>query len=162
MIAAGLASAERFLLPRTLAEGCLQAIRDNGRRGDELFIALTAVVEQHHRVVRFRRGVVPRQTAHTTPDGLLVTIEGSAIFELNRDCYEHGELLAGQIHGHPRRAYHSGADDQLALIRLPGGLSIVVPNFASGPLAVSRWSVHRLGEDGTWAPAGPRMTLELT
>jgi hypothetical protein len=162
MSAVALAAAERFLMPRALAEGCQQAIRENGRRGDELFVALTAVVEPEHRLVRFRRGVVPRQTAHTTPQGLLVTIEGSAIFELNRDCFEHGELLAGQIHGHPQRAYHSGADDQMALIRLPGGLSIVVPNFAAGPLDPARWSVHRLGEDGDWAPAAPRTTLELT
>ncbi|MCW3033121.1 MAG: hypothetical protein JWM60_1466 [Solirubrobacterales bacterium] len=151
----------RFLLERVLAEQCLGALRDRGRRGAEMFIALTAAVEDPG-VVRFRRALVPRQTCHATPKGLLVTIEGDALFELNRDCYEHGELLAGQIHAHPDRAYHSGADDALALLRLPGALSIVVPNFAAGPLAPARWSVHRLGADGTWCPIPPTTRLELT
>jgi hypothetical protein len=151
---------ERFLLPRWLAEDCLAALRDRGRRGAELFIALTAVVEAGS-VVRFRRGVIPRQTCHATPDGLLVTIAGDALFELNRDCYAHGEVLAGQIHAHPDRAYHSGADDALALLKLPGALSIVVPRFAAGALATAAWSVHRLGADGAWhrLPAGTRLEL---
>ncbi len=160
MSAASLASARRFLLPLSLAEGCLDAIRSKGRRGDELFVALSAIIDEQGAVV-FSRGVIPRQTAHTTPEGLLVTIDGEAIFNLNRDCYEHGELLAGQIHGHPGRAYHSGADDTLALVRLPGGLSIVVPDFAAGRADPRRWSVHRLSGDGEWAPVGSSATLEL-
>jgi hypothetical protein len=78
---------ERFLLPSRLAEECLSALRERGRRGAELFIALTAVVEAEGAAVRFRRGVIPRQTCHATREGLLVTIEGNALFELNRDCY---------------------------------------------------------------------------
>ena len=156
-----LAGQERFLLPRTLAEDCLAALRERGRRSAELFIALTAVVEVGG-AVRFRRAVIPRQTCHATPRGLLVTIEGDALFELNRDCYAHGELLAGQIHAHPDRAFHSGADDALALLKLPGALSIVVPNFAAGALAPARWSVHRLGADGTWGPLPHTTRLELT
>jgi hypothetical protein len=162
MSAPALISAQCFLLPRGLAEECLDAIRRNGRRDAELFIALTAVIDDESATVHFRRGLIPRQTAHTTPQGLLVTIEGEAIFELNRDCYEHGEVLAGQIHGHPGRAYHSGADDELAIVRLPGGLSIVVPDFASGQLSPGRWSVHQLGASGAWSAPRPGVKVELT
>ena len=158
MSAAGLLEAERFLLPRSLAVDSLTAISRKGRRDEELFIALAGVIEGG--AVHIRRGVLPRQTAHKTRDGLLVTIDGAAIFELNRDCYEHGDILVAQIHGHPGRAYHSGADDKLAMVRLPGGLSIVVPNFGAGAPSAGRWSVNRLRRDGIWAPA-PNV-LELT
>lgn len=150
----------RFLLPRALVEDCLAALRERGRRGAELFIALTAVVDPRG-AVSFRRALIPRQTCHATRKGLLVTIDGDALFELNRDCYAYGELLAGQIHAHPDAAYHSGADDALALLKLPGALSIVVPDFAAGALAPRRWSVHRLAADGTWGPLSPDTRLEL-
>jgi hypothetical protein len=111
--------------------------------------------------VHFRRALIPRQTCHHTPDGLLVTVSGDAIFELNRDCFEAGELLAGQIHAHPGAAYHSGADDELALVRLPGGLSIVVPDFARAPLRPRSWSVYRLGRDGSWRQKSWRERLTV-
>jgi hypothetical protein len=90
-----------------------------------------------------------------------VTIDSEALFALNRDCYESGELLAGQIHAHPGSAYHSRADDLLALVRLPGGLSIVVPRFGHGRLAPRRWSVHRLDDAGAWRrlPRGTKLEV---
>lgn len=153
--------ARRFELPRDLAEGCYVALREGGAEGDELFIALTATVDDAEDVVSFRRALIPDQVCHHTPDGLLVTIPGEAIFALNRDCYERGELLAGQIHTHPGQAYHSGADDALALVRLPGSLSIVVPEFARGPLRRRRWSVYRLDADGIWQPLPRKIELVL-
>jgi hypothetical protein len=161
MTAALLATARRYVLPRPLADEILTAIRAHGSQGAELFVALTATVEQGA-TVHFRRALVPAQTAHTLPEGLLVTIDSEALFALNRDCYENGELLAGQIHAHPDRAYHSRADDLLALVRLPGGLSIVVPHFGRGRLAPRRWSVNRLGDDGAWRRLPRRAKLELT
>jgi hypothetical protein len=146
-----LLSAQRFEMPRDLAEGCYTALRERGHEGDELFIALSAVRENDG-VVNFKRGLLPSQECLHTPSGLLVIIPGDAIFALNRDCYDHGELLAAQIHAHPGSAYHSDADDALALVRLPGSLSIVVPDFARGPLRRRRWSVHRRNLDGSWSP----------
>lgn len=157
-----LTSARRFLFPRILAEECNEALRAQGERGAELFIALSATLDEDARAVHFHRALIPEQTCHLTEHGLLVTIEGEALFKLNRDCYLAGELLAGQIHAHPGRAYHSGADDELALIRLAGGLSIVVPHFANGPLRPRRWSVHQRREDGSWRRRPRRVKLRLT
>lgn len=136
-------------------------MRSHGQEGAELFIALTATADDEDRSISFRRALVPEQTCYQTPDGLIVKIDGEAIFALNRDVYAHGEILAGQIHAHPDQAYHSLADDALALIRLPGGLSIVVPHFASGPLRPRRWSVHQLRRNGAWARKPRRVKLEL-
>jgi hypothetical protein len=153
-----LAEAGRYLLPREIAGRCLDALQRMGSEGDELFIALSAKIDEDG-AVHFRRALVPEQHCHHTPEGLLVTIAGEAIYALSRDCYEQGELLAGQIHAHPGRAYHSGADDALALLRLPGALSIVVPDFAAGPMRPSRWSVHRRDEKCHWRPLPRRMEL---
>jgi hypothetical protein len=160
--ASPLIGARRFHMPRTLAEECLNIMRIHGRKGAEIFVAITATVIDNGRTVNFRRALVPEQTCYSSPEGLLVKIDGEAIFALNRECFEAGELLAGQIHAHPDRAYHSEADDELALIRLPGGLSIVVPRFAAGPLRPRRWSVNQLGEDGMWRRRPRRVKLKMT
>jgi hypothetical protein len=140
----------------------VEAMRSHGDEGAEIFLALSATVAEDGKTVVFRRVLVPEQTCYSGPEGLLVKIEGEAIFDLNRSCYERDEILAGQMHAHPNHAYHSPADDQLALIRLPGGLSIVVPHFASGPLRPRRWSVNQLGEDGVWRPRRRRVKLKVT
>jgi hypothetical protein len=40
-----------------------------------------------------------------------------------------GELVVAQMHTHPSEAFHSRADDELAIIKHIGAISIVVPNF---------------------------------
>jgi hypothetical protein len=137
-------------------------MKARGAEGAELFLALSASVSEDGKTVSFRRAYVPEQTCYSGPDGLLVKIDGDAIFELNRSCFERDEILAGQIHAHPTNAYHSPADDQLALIKLPGGLSIVVPHFASGRLRPRGWSVNQLGEDGVWRRRRWRVRLAIT
>jgi hypothetical protein len=146
-----LAAATRFVLPQDLAEECHAALRARGEEGSELFIALAAKPEGR-RTIRFARALVPAQRCHHSEHGLLVTVESEAIFELTRSCFEAGEILAGQIHAHPAEAYHSGADDELALVQLPGGLSVVVPDFARGPVLARNWSIYRRRSDGAWRP----------
>jgi hypothetical protein len=38
--------------------------------------------------------------------------------------------VLAQVHTHPREAFHSQADDQWAIVRHLGALSLVLPNFA--------------------------------
>jgi proteasome lid subunit RPN8/RPN11 len=155
-----LLAARRFVLPHPLATMCMDAIIERGNEGAELFVALAATVGDDGATVQFRRGVIPRQTAYTTADGLLVKIDGEALYELNRDCREHGDIVAGQLHSHPERAYHSAADDELAIVQLPGGLSIVVPHFGRGGVdAADTWSVHQLTPDGEWDRPGDGVEL---
>lgn len=157
-----LSSIRRYQLPRALAEDCLAAIRHQGDRNAELFLALTAVPPKTgNDALEFQRAIAPSQICHRTAEGLLVTIDGEALFELNRACHRAGEIIAGQVHGHPTDAYHSGADDLLAMTRLPGALSIVVPDFGRGSPSTKRWSVHRLNGDGIWRPLRRPYRLEL-
>ncbi len=39
--------------------------------------------------------------------------------------------IVAQVHSHPRKAFHSIADDRWAILRHAGAISIVVPYFAS-------------------------------
>jgi hypothetical protein len=103
----------------------------------------TAHITGHH---------VPEQTAHKTDEGLLVTVDGDALFQLNRDLYKRGEVLCGQVHSHPTDAYHSDTDDHFALVTLLGALSVVVPDFVvGGRKAMDRWAWYRLIGAGKWA-----------
>jgi hypothetical protein len=150
-----------FVLPVPIVEAALDAIRAAARTHDEAFVALTGVADGT--TFAFRRAVVPRQTAHKTRHGLLVTMDGDSLFELNRDCDRHGDVLAGQIHGHPDTAYHSAADDELALVGILGGLSIVVPQFArQGLEGVSRWACYQRRPGGRWSglPASVNVMLQ--
>jgi hypothetical protein len=150
----------QFLIPRAVAEASLEVIHDAARHKDEAFVAWAGVVEGE--ALRFRRAIVPRQTAHKTPQGLLVTIDGQSLFDLGRKCHAHGELLAGQIHGHPDSAYHSHADDDLAIVTIAGGISIVVPDFAAGGLGgVGGWACFQLQADGTWEPVPTEVSVHV-
>ena len=46
--------------------------------------------------------------------------------ELRRDRL----MVAAQVHTHPRKAFHSWADDTWAIVRHAGALSLVLPYFA--------------------------------
>jgi hypothetical protein len=99
----------------------------------------------------FTCAVWPTQTASSGPDGLLVVVEGDALFALNKHLYERGALLAGQVHTHPGSAYHSSTDDDFPLVTLVGGLSLVIPDFARGGLADwESWAFYRLEALGQW------------
>ncbi len=128
----------------------LEFLAERGRQGHEGFVVWGARHLDPH-TLRFTSCYVPEQTAHQTPDGLLVVVEGEALFRMNRAFYERGELAAGQVHTHPTDAYHSGTDDHFPLVTLRGAVSLVVPDFAKAGLeGMPRWAWYRLRGLGHW------------
>ena len=78
-----------------------------------------------------------------------------------RLAYSREQLLV-QLHTHPGEAFHSLADDRLALPRHTGALSIVVPNFAdewTGDLEEISINYHLGG--GAWTELGPEVVSAL-
>jgi hypothetical protein len=151
----------RFVIPVAIVHESLATMGAAATNGDEAFVVWSGKATGD--TFTFSRAIVPPQNAHKTPHGLLVTVDGEALYELNRDCHRRGELLAGQIHAHPTEAYHSPADDDLAIVAVPGGLSIVVPDFArDGLKTVARWACFRLGADGRWSPLTSDVSVEIT
>lgn len=63
-------------------------------------------------------------------------------------------MVAAQVHSHPKEAFHSRADDQWAIIRHRGALSLVVPYFASETFAsnfLDHTKVFQFSDNAKWA-----------
>lgn len=146
-----LAKVTQYVIEADVLAETLDALREAGREGDELFVAWGGRVEDEGACVCITSALVPKQRCIHGPDGVGVIIDGDALFALNTTLYERGEMLVAQAHAHPTNAYHSGADDELAFATFPGALSLVVPDFArAGARARARWRWYRLEADHAW------------
>ncbi len=151
-MASPLAEIRTFRIPREVLAETVAVLRDAGRQGHEAFVVWGGIVSEGQSAVTFTTVIAPAQTAHKTRDGLLVTVDGDALFDINRSLYERVEILAGQVHSHPTEAFHSGTDDHYPLVTLVGALSVVVPDFAAhAPYDLRRWAWYRLIATGAWA-----------
>ena len=62
-------------------------------------------------------------------------------------------LIAAQVHSHPEEAFHSQADDNWAILRHLGALSIVVPYFANQTSVgnfLRQVAIFRLNDANQW------------
>jgi hypothetical protein len=55
-----------------------------------------------------------------------------------------------QVHTHPTVAFHSPIDDEHPIIRSPGFLSLVIPDFAFGPVGFDGAYLTEIQPDGRW------------
>ncbi len=158
-----LSSVSELQIPNLVLKPTLDFLGQKGTQGHEGFVVWGG---RHldDLTLQFTSCYVPDQTAHKTSDGLLVVVEGDALFRMNRAFYERGEIAAGQVHTHPTAAYHSSTDDHYPLVTLRGALSLVIPDFAQdGRAGMERWAWYRLRNHGQWDPAtdsGTRIVVE--
>ncbi len=156
----GLSDVRRFVIPAEIVKPTLQILEDAGSQGQEAFVLWGG--QQVGDLLRFSTAIRPRQMARATKDGLLVTVDGQALFEVNKTLYERGEVLAAQVHSHPSRAFHSSTDDHYPLVTLVGALSLVIPDFARfGRGDNARWAWYRLEDLGRWTKVEPDGLIEL-
>lgn len=113
-------------------------------------VALFAGREEGDETFIVEKTIIPKQRAYNEDYGLLYTIGGDELHRINVSLYNNKMTLIAQIHSHPGRAYHSETDDAYPVISTSGGISIVVPNFAYGQIAIDTWAVYRLSVDNTW------------
>jgi hypothetical protein len=146
-----LQSIRHFHIPQHLVDETGRALRRAGQDGYELFVLWTGVVSGDTFDVCTCH--VPRQTSRKTRRGLLVRVDGQALHELNVWLYEHGQVLAAQVHAHPTDAYHSDTDDEFPIVTSLGGLSLVVADFARDGVLTSQSAAYRLSCHG-WQPVG--------
>lgn len=157
-----LAATTRFVVPGDVLAQTLAVLQGAGRYGNEAFVNWGGLVRDDGATLQIVSAVVPDQRAHQTPDGLLVTVDGQSLFEVNRALYKRGEVLAAQVHSHPDGAYHSSTDDCFSLVTLTGALSVVVPRFGTDGLNGCRgWAWYRLTGLGQWALLGPEDKVEI-
>jgi hypothetical protein len=67
-----------------------------------------------------------------------------------RDLAGTGRAILVQVHSHPNRAWHSPVDDERALPRRIGSLSLVIPDQARRRDLLDGAAVYKLSSDGRW------------
>jgi hypothetical protein len=78
------------------------------------------------------------------------------------DVSRDGEFILVQLHTHPREAFHSVADDTMAITKHTGAISIVVPNFGMQWTGNFRdTSVHRHLGASRWRQLVPAEVQSL-
>jgi len=65
------------------------------------------------------------------------------------------ETVRVQIHTHPHWAGHSRIDDAYVLVPAAGFLSLVVPDFALGPVGLNATHLVEMTADGDWVERDP-------
>jgi hypothetical protein len=94
--------------------------------------------------------LIPRQRATRTSEGVCASVDADEMYRINAELFKAELRLIAQIHSHPTDAYHSDTDDENALVRTVGCLSLVVPDFAMRPFSLADTAVYRLDRTGTW------------
>lgn len=67
-----------------------------------------------------------------------------------------------QVHTHPGEAFHSPTDDDFPIIHTTGFLSLVIPNFALGPIGFKDAFLTEIQEGGRWREVAISERLVLT
>ena len=127
-------------------------LRKFGRQGYEGLALWLGVISGTAAIVK--EVLEPPQTPIRGEEGVGFLVSGDTLFALNRYLHGSGLRLIAQVHSHPSNAYHSEADDCLAVATKDGSFSIVVPDFAAGPAELSRWAIYQLSA-GCWLEVLP-------
>jgi hypothetical protein len=92
---------------------------------------------------------------------VIVEVDDTWINRLWLDLADHGLGVRVQIHTHGEEAGHSEIDDAFPLIHEAGFLSLVLPDFALGPVGFERAYLTEIQSDGSWSqvPVGSRFTV---
>jgi proteasome lid subunit RPN8/RPN11 len=141
-------------LEKGVLEQAFEHLRRCGAGRRECVVYVTGPVAEPNVV----DGVVhPRHTA--SPGGY--DLDSEAIAQLWRDLVTEQRSVRVQIHTHPGPAFHSSRDDALALVHTPGFLSLVIPNFALGPVGFDGAFLAERADDGHWVMALIETRLEI-
>ena len=90
-------------------------------------------------------------------------IPARSMTALMRHLRETDTYLAAQVHSHPFAAFHSEADDEWAIVRHRGALSLVVPHFAARTTPdtfIADIAGFCLDPDNRWIELPPKQLAE--
>lgn len=132
-----------YRIPRRMVDQTFATFRSCGdnQRECQLYwlspwdnpIALTAIAHPRHWSSRY---------------GL--SIESKWIDQFWNDLANQGLGVRMQVHTHPSDAFHSQTDDTYPLLFDVGFLSLVIPDFAMGPVGFHNAYLTEIQSDGSW------------
>lgn len=79
-----------------------------------------------------------------------LAIEDKWISHFWNDLADRRMSVRFQVHTHPGEAFHSETDDAFPLMVHAGFLSLVIPDFAMGPVGFGSAYLTEIQPDGTW------------
>lgn len=85
-------------------------------------------------------------------------LDDEFISRLWLDLRAQGLGVRVQVHTHPEEAFHSRTDDRWPLVHTAGFLSLVIPDFAHGPVGFDNAYLACIEADGSW---GERRASEV-
>ena len=137
-------------------------LRGPGERGFEALVVWAGRwLDAEAGVFIVAAALMPPQSGIRTDDGVAVTVDADALFDLNASLNSHELRLVAQLHTHPGEAYHSETDDRFAVVTARGGISIVVPDFAARPIEIGSCAVYRLQAGGSWIELTTKESVSL-
>jgi hypothetical protein len=148
-----------FSVPSAIVAETEKQLRRAGRRGLELFVLWSGIVQGEEFSVRTAH--IPRQTSYRLDSGLMVRVDGDALHKLNAWLYEHQEILAIQVHAHPTEAFHSDTDDAYPIVTAEGSISIVAAYFCRRGLLSDTTAAYRLDAYGWHQIEAPLAVLRV-
>lgn len=77
------------------------------------------------------------------------------------DLARTGRGIRVQVHTHPHEAFHSRIDDDYPIIHSVGFLSLVIPDFAYGPVGFDRAYLAEIDPEGCWCEVKTSSRLEV-
>jgi hypothetical protein len=134
--------------PRGIVETSLASLRKAGAKEQEGIILWLAGRANPQLIVE---AYVPQHVAEI--DRFWISCE--AMIGMLNHLRTTRKSVAAQVHSHPNLAFHSWADDEYAIPRHAGALSIVVPFFGTRTTVVDfqqSSAFFALSPEGKWQP----------
>lgn len=144
----GLMHIAEVQLPIELVDEVYDQLIETGKDGYER-LALFAGDERDNSVL-VTNVLFPQQYLRKGPFGVSFHVDSEELDRIWDWLFENNKTLISQVHSHPTDAYHSEADDQMAIITTFGGFSIVVPDFGTSDNHFSNSAIYRLQPDTGW------------
>lgn len=142
------------VLAAGVLETAFEHLRRCGGARDECVVYLTGPVDRAPLVDDV---IHPTHTAG--PAGY--DVPSSTLARLWAELAQEGRSIRVQVHTHPGAAFHSARDDALALVHTPGFLSLVIPDFAAGPVGLEGAFLAERDEGGSWVAVEPASRLRI-
>lgn len=130
----------------------LKELQGGGQKGCERVVLWLGVRSEGN--IEVREVYAPEQYAESD----FFRISRGAMADLLRHLRESRYFIAAQVHSHPYEAFHSHVDDQWAIVRHEGALSLVLPDFGlktTPDSFVNDAAVFQLSADNKWLEVLP-------
>ena len=132
-----------YALPRTMLDETFAHFRTCGRGLRE---CQSLWLSSWNTPGKLARVIHPEHVSHV--GGYIV--DDSWLNEFWLELADRNMGVRVQVHTHPRQAFHSASDDAYPIIHRPGFLSLVIPNFAMGPVGFDDAYLTEIQADGSW------------